>query len=137
VEEIARENNIKDLTFIRFGRTLFLPEAKPWGESGHFLWPARGRLSSGYGFRKHPMGGGRLFHHGIDIAAPRGRSVMASQGGRVISAGWNGNYGRAILLRHQRGYSTFYAHLSRMRRAQRLPEGLPEKIWERLKFRLR
>jgi murein DD-endopeptidase MepM/ murein hydrolase activator NlpD len=114
VEEIARENKIEDSTFIRFGKTLFLPEAKPWGESGRFLWPVRGRLSSGYGFRKHPMGGGRFFHHGIDIAAPRGRSVMASQGGRVISAGWNGNYGKIILLKHRKGYSTAYAHLSKI-----------------------
>ncbi len=113
VEDIARENNIKDPTFIRFGKTVFLPEAKPWGESGRFLWPVRGRLSSGYGFRKHPMGGGKLFHHGIDIRASWGRSVIAGQGGRVISAGWNGNYGKTVFLHHQRGYTTLYAHLSR------------------------
>lgn len=114
IEEIAQANKIEDPSFLRFGKTLFLPEAKPWGESGHFLRPVRGSISSGYGFRQHPLGGGRLFHHGIDIRSPIGRVVVASQGGRVSFAGWKGGYGKATQIDHRRGYSTFYAHLSKI-----------------------
>lgn len=69
-------------------------------------WPVSGRISSGYGWR-----GGRM-HYGLDIAAPQGSTVVAAAPGRVVSAGWNGGYGRMVLLEHDRNLRTLYAHCS-------------------------
>ena len=74
-----------------------------------YAWPARGVLTSGYGWRW-----GRL-HKGIDIAAPVGTPVFAAAGGRVISAGWNsGGYGNLVKLQHLDGSVTLYAHNNRV-----------------------
>ena len=51
---------------------------------------------------------------GIDIATPTGSSVYASSGGVVTSAGWNGGYGYAVVIRHPDGHSTRYGHLSKI-----------------------
>lgn len=67
-----------------------------------------GTLTSYYGQRW-----GRL-HAGIDMGCPTGTTVMASSGGQVVSAGWNGGYGYSILLRHPDGTQTRYAHLSKI-----------------------
>ena len=56
---------------------------------------------------------GRL-HKGIDLAAPVGTAVKASDGGRVIQAGWDGGYGYSIEIDHGRGFTTKYAHLSKI-----------------------
>ena len=70
-----------------------------------YAWPAKGVLTSGYGWRW-----GRL-HKGIDIAGPVGTPVFAAASGEVISAGWNsGGYGNLIKLRHLNGSVTIYAH---------------------------
>lgn len=70
-----------------------------------YAWPAKGALTSGYGWRW-----GRL-HAGIDIAAPIGTPVMAAASGEVIEAGWNsGGYGNLIELQHLDGSVTLYAH---------------------------
>lgn len=69
-------------------------------------WPLLGRISSGYGWR-----GGRM-HYGLDIAAPSGSSITAAADGRVVSAGWNGGYGRLVVLEHARNVRTLYAHCS-------------------------
>ncbi len=74
-----------------------------------YAWPARGVLSSGYGWRW-----GRL-HAGVDIAAPIGTPVVAAASGEVIEAGWNsGGYGNMIELQHLDGSVTLYAHNSQI-----------------------
>lgn len=82
--------------------------------SGMFLWPAAGRLSSGYGWRIHPKSGSRKHHNGIDIANSVGTPIRAAAAGTVThaSAGWNGGYGTSIKIDHGNGYVTHYAHLS-------------------------
>lgn len=77
-------------------------------------WPTWGKISSRYGWRKDPFTGQRAWHTGIDIAAPSGRSVVATAEGRVVFAGWNGNYGKCVIVRHQFGYETVYGHLSKI-----------------------
>lgn len=76
-----------------------------------FVRPARGHLSSPYGFRTDPVTGLRKFHNGIDIANQRGTPVVASMSGTVAMVGYNGNYGRYLILRHADGFQTLYAHL--------------------------
>ncbi len=77
--------------------------------TGRYTWPVSrgGYVSSRYGRR----GGG--FHSGVDIAAPRGTPVIASDNGVVTYAGWNGGYGKCIILSHG-GCSTLYGHLSQI-----------------------
>ena len=70
------------------------------------------RLSSSYGMRKHPISGYNKLHKGVDFAVPSGTPILAAGAGRIEMAGWNGNYGRYIRIRHNNTYQTAYAHLS-------------------------
>ncbi len=79
------------------------------------IWPTRGRISSRYGARAHPIFGGVRPHEGIDIDAPKGTPIMAAAGGRVIRAGWKVGYGLTLLIDHDYGYRTFYAHCSKLK----------------------
>ncbi|QUW20620.1 M23 family metallopeptidase [Sporosarcina sp. Marseille-Q4063] len=76
---------------------------------GSFKWPAVG----GYVSSKMGTRWGRM-HRGIDIARPSSRSILASDNGVVVSAGWSGAYGNRIEIDHKNGYRTLYAHLSSM-----------------------
>lgn len=75
-------------------------------DSGNWAWPARGPITSGFGTRW-----GR-FHEGIDVGVGTGTSVRASRSGRVTRAGWDGGYGKVVMISHGGGLSTVYAHLS-------------------------
>lgn len=73
-----------------------------------------GFISDGYGYRRDPFTGRREFHYGIDISAPMGTPVFASADGVVGSTGYKGTYGNMVEINHGFGYSTVYAHLSRI-----------------------
>ncbi|HXL02993.1 MAG TPA: peptidoglycan DD-metalloendopeptidase family protein [Candidatus Atribacteria bacterium] len=77
-------------------------------------WPTWGRVSSNYGWRNDPFTGRKAWHTGVDIAGPTGRNVVATAEGKVIFTGWNGNYGKCVIVRHQFGYETVYGHLSKI-----------------------
>lgn len=77
-------------------------------------WPLQGRISSGYGYRIHPVLKTRHFHGGIDLVAPEGTKVLAAASGRVISVGKRGNYGLAVVLEHAGGITTWYGHNSKV-----------------------
>lgn len=70
------------------------------------------RMTSGFGWRTHPVLGFSRLHKGIDFAAPTGTPVMASGSGTVVFAGRHGGYGNYIKIRHQGGFETAYAHLN-------------------------
>lgn len=75
--------------------------------------PAPGApLSSGFGQRSDPFLGGLAFHSGLDLAVPPGTPARATASGTVVAAGWSGNYGLMVEVRHDHGYTTRYAHLS-------------------------
>jgi murein DD-endopeptidase MepM/ murein hydrolase activator NlpD len=79
-----------------------------------FMWPTAGRIASGFGMRRHPILGTMRMHTGIDIVAPSGALVKAADGGQIIQAGYDGGYGYSIIVYHGGGFSTVYAHLSRI-----------------------
>jgi murein DD-endopeptidase MepM/ murein hydrolase activator NlpD len=79
-----------------------------------FAWPVVGKISSSYGWRRDPIRKGRDFHTGLDIRAPRGRTVVASAAGKVVHAGWMGGYGRAVVISHPGGITTLYGHNSKV-----------------------
>lgn len=89
------------------------------------IWPLAGWLSSGYGTRKDPFDGSADFHPGLDISANRGTPVRATADGTVKSAGYNGNYGNAVLIEHGFSISTRFGHLSRfaVREGQEIHRG--------------
>lgn len=80
--------------------------------NAQLAWPAPGPITSGYGWRTHPIFGTQRFHAGVDIDAPCGAPISAAERGTVISSGWHGGYGETIILDHGDGLSTLYAHQS-------------------------
>lgn len=77
------------------------------------LLPVTGAiLTSGYGMRRNPFGGGSRLHAGIDLSAPAGTPIMAAGDGIVVSAEWENGYGYTTRILHQDGVETMYAHQS-------------------------
>ena len=107
------------------------PDLPPLGKADTYLpggsmqftgytWPARGVLTSGYGWRW-----GRM-HRGIDIAAPTGTPIVAAAPGIVTYADWNsGGYGNLVEIQHPNGSLTVYAHNSQIlvREGQKVSQG--------------
>lgn len=79
------------------------------------IWPTRStRITSGFGWRYHPIIRQNRFHQGIDIGAPTGDPIYAAAMGRVIFAGWLGGYGYAVIMDHGAGVATLYGHASKL-----------------------
>jgi murein DD-endopeptidase MepM/ murein hydrolase activator NlpD len=76
--------------------------------------PVNGRTTSPFGERFHPILGYMRFHKGVDLAAAAGTPIVAAADGRVLSAGWAGGYGRAVVIAHAGGVETRYGHMSRI-----------------------
>lgn len=83
-------------------------ELPPLIGTGKFVYPVRGRLSSGYGTRW-----GRL-HKGIDLAASSGTKIIAADGGKVVFSGYNGSLGYMIKIDHGGGRVSLYGHCSKL-----------------------
>lgn len=84
-----------------------------------------GTVSSGFGYRIHPLSGTRRFHAGIDLARPAGTAIIAGTDGTVVYAGWASGYGLLVTIDHGRGVQTRYGHLSSLavRAGQRVHRG--------------
>lgn len=77
--------------------------------------PTPAPVTSKYGWRVHPIKGDRRFHAGVDLGAPQGTPVLATQTGKIKVADNMGGYGLAIVLEHDNGTKdALYAHLSQM-----------------------
>ena len=74
-------------------------------------WPIQGaRFTSGFGYRRSPVRGRMVFHHGIDLSAPRGTRIFAASNGEVITAEYGSGYGRMVEIDHGYGITSRYAH---------------------------
>ncbi|MEL6402412.1 MAG: peptidoglycan DD-metalloendopeptidase family protein [Cyanobacteria bacterium J06626_4] len=82
--------------------------------TGIFVFPVNGRITSGFGYRRHPILGTSRLHAGVDFGAPQGTTIYAADSGSVIYAGWYGGYGRTVIVDHGGGITTLYAHSSRL-----------------------
>ena len=80
--------------------------------SNPFDFPWLGYVSSGYGWRVHPISGEKNLHRGVDIAAAQGTAIKAIHDGRVVSAGDAGSYGLCVVIEDDKGYQSRYAHCS-------------------------
>ncbi len=92
------------------------------------IWPTRGWVTSGFGYRTSPFTGSRQFHAGIDVAGRSGTPVVAPADGRVVYVGQKGPLGRTVVLDHGYGIRTTFGHNSDVvvQRGQRVERG--EKI---------
>lgn len=114
--KIQADNPEMEVDALQPGRKLFIRGAKPGGEGDvsrgsidfTYRWPARGVLSSPFGYRWGAI------HTGIDIAADSGEGIYAARSGRISFAGWMGGYGLAVVIDHGRGWETLYGHASEL-----------------------
>jgi murein DD-endopeptidase MepM/ murein hydrolase activator NlpD len=106
-------NRIDDPRSIRAGTPIFIPGARrilsiPENQTPPLAWPLEGRIMTPFnapGWRRHD---------GIDIDGEMGQIIRAAATGRVLDAGRDGRYGKAILLDHGGNLTTYYAHASRL-----------------------
>lgn len=95
--------------------------------TGQMLWPlpVKGRISSYFGNRMHPILKKRRYHSGVDIAVPTGTPIFAADDGVVIFSNINGGYGKMVSIDHGAGISTVYAHCSSLlvRAGQKVSKG--------------
>ena len=83
------------------------------------------RFTSGFGVRRDPKTGGRRMHNGLDFAGPQGTDIFATGDGVVTFAGWRSGFGRLVIIQHDFGIETRYAHNTRIRvnKGQRVSRG--------------
>ena len=112
VPALAEANRLSDPNRLRAGQKLIIPGWQ--SDMPRFIWPVRGRISSPYGWRVHPIYKNRQFHGGIDIVAPVGTTVRAAANGKVIRSGYMGAFGYGVVIDHGRGVTTWYGHNSRL-----------------------
>jgi len=79
-----------------------------------YIYPVSGRISSKFGKRTAPTKGASTYHKGLDFAVPTGTAVRASNGGKVIQAGWGRGYGYCVYIQHADGKVTRYGHCSKV-----------------------
>ena len=75
------------------------------------------RISSGFGLRMHPIQQSWRAHTGVDYAAPAGTRIRATGDGVIESIGSQGGYGNVVVMRHNSGITTWYAHMSAFARS--------------------
>lgn len=124
VEEIMQFNGIVDVSLLAVGDTVIIPGGDvglPIQSTQVSRATVRGTGGPEYiGYYLKPVLGatrtqGLHGYNGIDLGAPHGREVMAAASGNVIivrDSGWNGGYGKYIVVSHQNGTQTLYAHLN-------------------------
>lgn len=112
--EIVKANNIPNAAVIEENQLIFIPGAKetlkvvidkPGGKPEEFAWPLKGRVTSFFSDLK-----GQGVNRGIDIAATQGEPVLAARDGKVVLAGYLNGYGDTVILDHQDGFYSVYAH---------------------------
>jgi murein DD-endopeptidase MepM/ murein hydrolase activator NlpD len=77
------------------------------------IWPVRGTLTSGFGWRRSPLSGAGRMHQGLDISNRIGTPIRAPARGTITFSAMDGAYGLCIVIDHGNGIATRYGHLSR------------------------
>lgn len=119
ITSILDANNLESYSIQR-GQRLFIPGGKldkappKRAATAIFAWPVRGIITSPFGYRLDPFTGVRRYHNGLDIAGELGQTIKAASAGRVAETGYNVTFGNYVIVSHQDGYQTFYAHLSKI-----------------------
>lgn len=86
---------------------------KLW-EHTPFVLPAKGQITSGFGYRLHPILGANAMHEGLDISNSRWTPIFATANGIVTTSGPNSTFGNLVVLDHGNGYTTKFGHLTKI-----------------------
>ena len=78
--------------------------------NGAISFPVDGEVTSGFGYRQHPILGYQKFHSGLDFGADSGTTIRSAAAGVVIFADWYGGYGNTVIVDHGGGITTLYGH---------------------------
>ncbi len=112
VAALLRQVSIQDTTFSRFSQHVF-SQYDRWAQRPS-IWPVRGRITSSFGYRYHPLLMQKVFHDGIDIAGKVWTPIFATADGICKYSGNNGNYGITVRISHRENtYETIFAHLQK------------------------
>ncbi|MDD3752059.1 MAG: peptidoglycan DD-metalloendopeptidase family protein [Sedimentibacter sp.] len=116
IEEIQRQEAAMEKQSKQIEKDILAAQRAGEYVGGELAWPVPGhyRITSPYGGRIHPITGVWSTHGGTDIAAPNGTSIVASNDGVVIYAGYHYSYGNYIIVDHNGGIATLYAHCSKL-----------------------
>jgi murein DD-endopeptidase MepM/ murein hydrolase activator NlpD len=79
---------------------------------GNLVKPVAGAVTSAFGWRRHPITHEVKFHQGVDLRAAYGQEVQAAAAGKVVFSGDQRGYGATVVIQHEDGTRTRYAHLS-------------------------
>jgi murein DD-endopeptidase MepM/ murein hydrolase activator NlpD len=110
----AQYSDVQVMKWTANGKTDWF-DGNPQEQAAHGLMaPAAGRITSGFGYRVHPILRFSRFHAGIDFGALWGSPIVAAADGQVVGAGWTGGYGRQVRIVHDGGLMTTYSHMSAM-----------------------
>ena len=125
-EKLVKANEANDAAILRQMNASASPTARYTG-NGKFQWPvpASSRISSEYGYRTSPISGKREFHNGLDIPAPYGSAIVATEAGTVTYSGWMNGYGYTIIIDHGSGITSLYGHNSSLvaKKGQKVSKG--------------
>jgi len=111
LEHLGRQAKIQSISFQELDD--FFKNQKSFLSSTPSIWPTRGWVTSGFGFRKSPFTGLREKHEGWDIAARNGAPVRATADGVVVVEGREYGYGNLVEIDHGYGIVTRYGHNSK------------------------
>lgn len=111
LEQLKVESSLKERSLQELYE--FLQDQKSLLASIPAIWPTRGWVTSGFGYRKSPFTGLREFHKGIDIGTRINTPIIAPAEGVVTYVGRKGGLGKLIVVNHGYGIVTRYAHLSK------------------------
>lgn len=111
VAQLQNQAKDREVSLTELRQTLEARNAKL--EATPSLWPANGDVTSRFGWRSSPWGGGGDWHPGIDIANDTGTPIVATATGQVVYSGWYTGYGNMIQIDHGNGIVTIYGHNSR------------------------
>jgi murein DD-endopeptidase MepM/ murein hydrolase activator NlpD len=123
LETLGQEITFRERSFRELKK--ILEERRSALASTPTIWPVKGLVTAGYGYRRSPFTGQREMHEGLDIAVPLGTAILATADGIVSFVGPLSAFGNVVFLNHGHGFATFYAHVStsRVKEGQQVMRG--------------
>jgi hypothetical protein len=113
VESLLRRAQLQDSTLTHMSKKV--SSIQNYWNQRPSIWPTKGRITSPFGYRFHPIEGQNMFHEGLDIANVHQTPIHATADGVVRFAGNRDFYGKAIIVSHEQAeMETVYAHLDRI-----------------------
>ncbi|HSB79835.1 MAG TPA: peptidoglycan DD-metalloendopeptidase family protein [Candidatus Methylomirabilis sp.] len=123
LETLGQEITSRERSFRELKK--FLEDKRSVLASTPTIWPVKGVVTAGYGYRLSPFTAQREMHEGLDIAAPLGTPIQVTADGIVSFTGPLSAFGNVVFINHGHGFTTFYAHIktSRVKEGQQVKRG--------------